>query len=81
MPDVILPALNEAGEHDALAVSEQQKGFGAACWAGRQASTSNIVCFMDCDASLDPLALPLVTGYAEHGACPWHDRPTFGLAS
>jgi len=56
-----------AAEHGALVVAEQQQGFGAACWAGLQAATSDIVCFMDCDASLDPLALPLVTAYVEHG--------------
>ena len=56
-----------AAEHGALVVAEQQRGFGAACWAGLQAATSDIVCFMDCDASLDPLALPLVTAYVEHG--------------
>ena len=39
------------------------RGFGSACWAGLQAATDDIVCFMDCDASLDPLALPLVAGY------------------
>jgi hypothetical protein len=26
-----------------------------------------VVYFMDCNASLDPLALPLVTAYVEHG--------------
>lgn len=98
MPDVILPALNEAaavswvlsrmpsgygpivvdnGSTDrtaelaaglgATVVSEPARGFGAACWAGLQAATSEIVCFMDCDASLDPLALPLLTSYVESG--------------
>lgn len=56
-----------AAEHGALVVTETLQGFGAACWAGLQAATSEIVCFMDCDASLDPLALPLVTAYVEHG--------------
>ena len=96
MPDVILPALNEAaavswvldrmpagyraivvdnGSTDetasiaaskgALVVSQPVRGFGSACWAGLQAATDDIVCFMDCDASLDPVALPLVVGYVE----------------
>ncbi len=41
-------------------VHEQQAGFGAACFAGLVAATDDVVCFMDCDASLDPLDLPLV---------------------
>ena len=96
VPDVILPALNEAAaiswvlsrmpegyrpivvdngstdrtaelavEHGALVVHEARQGFGSACWAGLQAATADIVCFMDCDASLDPLALPLLTAYVE----------------
>ena len=98
MPDVILPALDEAsaigwvlermptgyraivvdnGSTDATAsiaraagahvVSEPTRGFGSACWAGLQAATADIVCFMDCDASLDPLALPLLVGMLERG--------------
>ena len=98
VPDVILPALNEAAaipwvlsrmpegyrpivvdngstdrtadlarDHGAQVVREEQQGFGAACWAGLQAATSDVVCFMDCDASLDPLALPLVVAYVERG--------------
>ncbi len=98
VPDVILPALNEAAavpwvlaripdgyrpivvdngstdrtaalasELGALVVHEARQGFGAACWAGVQAATSDIVCFMDCDASLDPLALPYVASYVERG--------------
>jgi glycosyltransferase involved in cell wall biosynthesis len=37
-----------------------QRGFGAACHAGLQAATSEIVCFMDADASLNPDDLPQV---------------------
>ena len=44
----------------AAVVVEPQPGFGAACFAGLQAAESEIVCFMDCDASLDPSELPLV---------------------
>ncbi len=119
MPDVVLPALNEAAavawvlgrmpagyraivvdngstddtariaaELGATVVVETVRGFGSACWAGLQAATADIVCFMDCDASLDPVALPLVAGYierseadlvigariAEKGAWPPHAR-------
>jgi glycosyltransferase involved in cell wall biosynthesis len=44
----------------AQVVSEPRRGFGAACFAGLQAATAEVVCFMDCDASLDPRELPLV---------------------
>jgi glycosyltransferase involved in cell wall biosynthesis len=69
-------------------VVEPQRGFGAACWAGLQAATSDVVAFMDCDASLDPRQLDLVAGpvlagradlvlgarAAEPGAWPAHAR-------
>lgn len=45
----------------ATVVREEQRGFGAACWAGLQAATSEVVCFMDCDGSLAGGHLPLVT--------------------
>ena len=54
-----------ATELGALVVSESVRGFGSACYAGLMAATADIVCFMDCDASLDPVALPFVTGYLE----------------
>ena len=44
----------------ARVVREPQPGFGAACFAGLQAAGHDVVCFMDCDASLDPRELPLV---------------------
>ncbi|MGH2700709.1 MAG: glycosyltransferase family 2 protein [Actinomycetota bacterium] len=52
----------------ALVVHESQRGFGAACWAGLLAASAEIVAFMDCDGSLDPHELPLVTGLVESGA-------------
>ena len=72
----------------ARVVGEPQRGFGAACWAGLQAATSDVVAFMDCDASLDPRELlrvadpvgagraDLVLGAraAERGAWPAHAR-------
>ncbi|MET7289335.1 glycosyltransferase family 2 protein [Streptomyces sp. NPDC005573] len=45
----------------ATVVHEPRRGFGAACHAGLTAATADIVCFCDCDASLDPaLLLPFV---------------------
>src|SRR3954447_3852817 len=38
-------------------VHEARRGFGAACHAGLSAATADIVCFCDCDASLDPADL------------------------
>ena len=98
MPDVVLPALNEAAAvewvlrrmpvgyraivvdngstdstaeiarlHGARVVSEPIRGFGSACFAGLMAATAEIVCFMDCDASLDPIGLPLLVSYVERG--------------
>ena len=44
----------------ARVVHEPRPGFGAACFAGLRAARADVVCFMDCDASLDPRELPLV---------------------
>ncbi|MEU9634714.1 glycosyltransferase family 2 protein [Streptomyces tendae] len=45
----------------ATVVTEPRRGFGAACHAGLTAATANVVCFCDCDASLDPgLLTPFV---------------------
>ncbi|MDW6065441.1 glycosyltransferase family 2 protein [Streptomyces sp. FXJ1.4098] len=46
-----------ARELGATVVSEPRRGFGAACHAGLTAATTDIVCFCDCDASLDPSSL------------------------
>jgi glycosyltransferase involved in cell wall biosynthesis len=72
----------------ARVVVEPHRGFGAACAAGLHASTSDVVCFMDCDGSLDPgelprVAEPVLAGaldlmlgarQAQPGAWPWHAR-------
>jgi glycosyltransferase involved in cell wall biosynthesis len=52
----------------AKVVTEGRPGFGAACWAGLCASTADVVCFMDCDGSLDPRDLPLVAQPVADGA-------------
>ncbi|MFE2283002.1 glycosyltransferase family 2 protein [Streptomyces sp. NPDC059443] len=38
----------------ATVVEESRRGFGAACHAGLLAAEADVVCFCDCDASLDP---------------------------
>ncbi len=50
-----------AAQLGARVVHEPCRGFGAACYAGLVAATDHVVCFMDCDASLDPRDLPRVT--------------------
>src|SRR5438270_10142410 len=69
-------------------VHEPSRGFGAACFAGLEAARTEVVCFMDCDGSLDPAELPRVAEpvlagqldlclgarLAERGAWPWHAR-------
>ncbi|MFI5683512.1 glycosyltransferase family 2 protein [Streptomyces sp. NPDC051636] len=50
-----------ARELGATVVHEPRRGFGAACHAGLTAADAGIVCFCDCDASLDPgLLVPFV---------------------
>ncbi|AGP54431.1 glycosyl hydrolase [Streptomyces rapamycinicus NRRL 5491] len=43
-----------ARAHGATVVHEPRRGFGAACHTGLLAAEADIVCFCDCDASLDP---------------------------
>jgi glycosyltransferase involved in cell wall biosynthesis len=54
----------------ARVVMEPARGFGAACFAGLCVATSDVVCFMDCDGSLDPrdlprVAMPVIAGDAD----------------
>jgi len=56
-----------ASELGATVVNEPQAGFGSACWRGLITATSDIVCFMDCDGSLDPGDLPKVTDPVREG--------------
>ncbi len=97
MPDGYRPLVVDNGSTDgspkiarelgAEVVHEPARGFGAACFAGLSAARSDVVCFMDCDGSLDPQQLPLVTEplsgsadlvlgrrLAEPGAWPVHAR-------
>jgi len=99
MPAGYSPIVVDNGSADgsgALAASlgarvlvEPVPGFGAACFAGLTAADSDVVCFMDCDASFDPRELPRVAdpvlaGHAQlllgarrpaaRGAWPLHAR-------
>jgi len=73
----------------ARVVNEPRPGFGAACFAGLLAATAPVVCFMDCDGSLDPrelrrVVVPVLDGEADlvlgarqtvtRGAWPAHAR-------
>ena len=54
----------------ARVVMEPARGFGAACFTCLRAATSDVVCFMDCDGSLDPrdlprVAMPVIAGDAD----------------
>jgi glycosyltransferase involved in cell wall biosynthesis len=57
-----------ARELGAVVVEEARRGFGAACFAGLRMATADVVCFMDCDGSLDPRELPGVSGPVAGGA-------------
>lgn len=78
-----------AAEHGALVVREARRGYGAAVHTGIETATSEIVCVLDADGSLDPNALPalvsrVAAGDADlamgrrvpvgAGAWPWHAR-------
>jgi glycosyltransferase involved in cell wall biosynthesis len=77
-----------ARDHGALVVPAGRRGYGAACHAGLQAAGSEVVAFMDADASLDPADLALLLRRRNdgphlllgrrvavgRGAWPWHLR-------
>jgi glycosyltransferase involved in cell wall biosynthesis len=52
----------------AKVVREERRGFGSACFAGLTAARAEVVCFMDCDDSLDPGELPRLVKAFEAGA-------------
>jgi len=51
----------------ARVIEEPRRGFGAACFTGLAAATTDIVCFMDCDGSLDGSSLPRVVAPLQGG--------------
>ena len=56
-----------ARRHGATVVVARPAGFGAAAHAGLEAATSEVVCFIDADGSLDPRQLPRVAGPVSAG--------------
>jgi glycosyltransferase involved in cell wall biosynthesis len=57
-----------AADLGATVIFEPRRGFGAACYAGLLAAEAEVVCFMDCDGSLDPGDLPTVVALLDDGA-------------
>jgi glycosyltransferase involved in cell wall biosynthesis len=51
-----------AAAHGAQVVREPLRGFGAACWAGVQAASGEVLVFADADGSFDGADLPAVAG-------------------
>jgi glycosyltransferase involved in cell wall biosynthesis len=77
MPPGFRPVVVDNGSSDGSAeiasrlgarvIHEPRRGFGAACNAGLRAAQSEVICFMDCDGSLDPAELSRVAGPVEGG--------------
>jgi glycosyltransferase involved in cell wall biosynthesis len=76
-PDGYEPLIVDNGSTDGSAqlarrlgakvVEEPRRGFGAACFTGLSAARTELVCFMDCDGSLDPAELPRVSDPVSRG--------------
>ncbi len=56
-----------AREYGAAVVTEPRAGFGAACFTGLVSAESELVAFMDADASFDPADLPRVVEPVREG--------------
>lgn len=80
----------------AQVVAASQRGYGAACHAGLEAATADVVAFVDCDGSFDlsvipALAAPVIDGSADlavgrrrpvsSGVWPVHARVANGVLS
>ena len=56
-----------AASYGAIVVHARPAGFGAAAHAGLEAATSEVVCFLDADGSLDPRQLSRVASAVSAG--------------
>jgi glycosyltransferase involved in cell wall biosynthesis len=77
-----------AAAHGATVVHEPRRGYGAAVHTGLSHASTDIVCFLDADGSLDPAELAPLVAAVERGAnlaagrrvpvargvWPWHAR-------
>ncbi len=75
-----------AAAHGATVVRESRRGYGAAVHTGLEHCTSDVVCFLDADGSLDPAELPRLVSMlggdvdlavgrrrpVARGVWPWH---------
>jgi glycosyltransferase involved in cell wall biosynthesis len=78
MPPMFHPIVVDNGSRDGSAdvarrmgaqvVTEPVRGFGSACYAGLRAARAATVCFMDCDASMDPRELPVLVDLIDNGS-------------
>ena len=78
MPDGYRPIVVDNGSVDgsdriaarlgALVISEPRRGFGSACYAGLMSAKDEVICFMDCDGSLDPEDLVPICAALDGGA-------------
>ncbi|MEA2369733.1 MAG: hypothetical protein QOH12_127 [Solirubrobacteraceae bacterium] len=70
-----------AADLGARVLLEPRRGFGAACYTGLVGARTEVVCFMDCDGSLDPGDLPVVcdpVAGGSAGLCLGARQPTSG---
>lgn len=85
-----------AANHGATVLHEARPGYGAAVHTGLERASSDLVCFLDADGSLDPACLPglvelVAAGEADlavgrrvphgPGSWPWHARAGNALLS
>jgi glycosyltransferase involved in cell wall biosynthesis len=56
-----------ARAYGALVIDCRQRGYGAACHAGAEAATGELVAFCDCDATIDPGVIAAMAQLIDRG--------------